>query len=132
MSFSSFGQLPMLLSEGIILASGQKEASLLIQHHVVHNGQTMSEICLACALQCFAGGSAYDIMTTFRILHSKVFTSAWFVVQAVNSLKEVDIVCPANHNKQCEIADGFAADFGCCAGAIDCILIWIHKPAGKD
>jgi hypothetical protein len=71
-----------------------------------------------------------------RNSHSEVFTSAWFVVQAVNSLKEFDIIYPVNHNKQREIANGFleisAADFGCCAGAIDGILIWIHKPPDKD
>ncbi len=73
---------------------------------------------------------------TFGISHSEAFTSAWFVVQAVNSLKEFDTIYPANHNKQREIANGFleisAADFGCCAGAIDGIFIWIHKPSDKD
>jgi hypothetical protein len=83
MSYSSFGHLALLFSEGIILASDQREESSLAHH--VHNGQIMTEICLACALQWFAGGLAYVIMTTFGILHSEVFTSAWFVVQGVNS-----------------------------------------------
>ena len=51
-------------------------------------------------------------------------------------LKEFAIVYPADHNKQRQIADGFweifAPDFGCCAGAIDGILIWIHRPSDKD
>jgi hypothetical protein len=63
-------------------------------------------------------------MTTFGISHSEVFTSAWFVIQAVNTLKEFDIVYPANHNKQREIADGFldisAVGFGCCSAISGC------------
>jgi hypothetical protein len=55
-------------------------------------------------------------MTTFVILHSKVLKSAWFDVQSVNTLKKFDIAYPADHDKQCEIADYFlgisAADFG--------------------
>jgi len=104
MSYSSIGHLALLLSEGIILASDQREESSLAHH--VHSG-IMPEICLVCALRWFAGGSAYDIMTTFGILHSEEFASALFVVQAVNSLKEFDNVYPANHNKQDQIAGGF-------------------------
>jgi hypothetical protein len=106
MSYSSFGHLALLLSEGIILASDQREESSLAHH--VHSGQILPEICLVCALRWFAGGSAYDIMTTFGILHSEAFTSAWFVVQAVYSLKEFDIVYPADQKKQRQIADGFS------------------------
>jgi hypothetical protein len=105
MSYSSFGHLALLLSEGIIMESGQGEESSSVHH--VHNGQIMPEVCLASALRWFAGGSAYDIMTTFGISHSEVFTSAWFVVEAVNSLKDFDILYPADHNKQRRIADGF-------------------------
>ena len=72
---------------------------------------TVDKLCqefVLCALyNGFAGGSAYDIMTTFGILHSEEFASALFVVQAVNSLKEFDNVYPANHNKQDQIAGGF-------------------------
>jgi hypothetical protein len=106
MSYSSIGHLALLLSEGIILASGQREESSLAHH--VHNGRILPEICLACALRWYAGGSVYNIMTTFGILHAEVFTSAWFVVQqAVNSLKEFHIVYPVDHNKQRQIADDF-------------------------
>jgi len=135
MTYSSFGHLALLLSEGIILASGQKEGSSLVQHHV-HNGRIMPEVRLAGALRWFAGGSAYDIMTTFGISHSEVFSSLWFVVEAVNNLEDFEIIYPADHIKQRQIADGFleasAAGFECCAGAIDGILIWIHKPSDKD
>lgn len=40
---------------------------------------------------------------------------------------------PKSHEKQMEIAAGFqqksGAGFDCCAGAVNGILIWIHKPA---
>jgi hypothetical protein len=75
-------------------------------------------------------------MTTFGISHSEVFSSVWFVVEAVNNLEDFEIIYPADHIKQRQIADGFleasAAGFECCAGAIDGILIWIHKPSDKD
>jgi hypothetical protein len=42
------------------------------------------------------------------------------------------IVYPDNRDQQRSIAEGFAAvsaaGFKCCAGAIDGILVWIHKP----
>ncbi len=44
---------------------------------------------------------------------------------------------PEDHDKEQSLAQGLfanvsTADFGCCAGAIDGILIWIHKPSLKD
>jgi hypothetical protein len=43
---------------------------------------------------------------------------------------------PSDHCEQRAIAHGFRqvseADFDCCAGAIDGILIWIHKPSEKE
>jgi hypothetical protein len=127
MSYSSFGHLARMLSEGIgsywLLSRRKNPRWSRIM-------SAMAELCqkfVLRALRWFAGGSAYDIMTTFGISHSEVSTSAWFVVQAVNTLQEFDIVYPANHNKHREIADGFfeisAADLGCCAGAIDGILV---------
>ncbi len=44
---------------------------------------------------------------------------------------ESTIQNPSCHNKQKKIASAFqemlAANFDCCAGAVDGILIWIHK-----
>ena len=43
---------------------------------------------------------------------------------------------PKDREDQWQIARGFqdksSAGFKCCAGAIDGILIWIHKPSKKD
>ena len=61
--------------------------------------------------------------------------SVWRVVDAVNNLPDFAIEYPASHGKQKQIAKSFekksGAGFRCCAGAIDGILIWIHKPSKK-
>jgi hypothetical protein len=81
----------------------------------------------------FAGGSPYDIATTFGIAFSEVFVSVWRVVDAVNRSTTFDIEYPHTAEEQHEIAQEFhkvsGADIKCCAGAIDGLLIWIHKPS---
>ena len=105
-----------------------------------HLSSTTDNLCQKFVLRVLYNGSLVTRHTTSwhhsEFLHSEAFTSACFVVQAVNSLKEdFDVDYPANHIKQREIANSFleiSAAFGCCAGAIDGILIWIHKPSDKD
>lgn len=132
MSYFTFKRLATLLRPGIVLASGKKESS---RNHL-HNGPILPEVRLACALRWFAGGSIYDIMTTFGVSHTDAIDSCWYVVDAVNTHPSLKIVYPDDHEVQHAIAHGFsqvsAANFGCCAGAIDGILIWIHKPSLKD
>jgi hypothetical protein len=132
MSYFTFKRLATLLRPGIVLASGKKESS---RNHL-HNGPILPEVRLACALRWFAGGSIYDIMTTFGVSHTDAIDSCWYVVDAVNTHPSLKIVYPDDHEVQHAIARGFsqvsAANFGCCAGAIDGILIWIHKPSLKD
>ena len=97
------------------------------------NGPILPAVRLACALRYFAGGSRYDIATSFGISISEVTESAWEVVDAVNDCPDFDIEFPASHEKQHEIALGFQkksrANFDCCVGAVDGILIWIHRPS---
>ena len=76
-------------------------------------------------------------MTTYGIGHTDTINSCWYVVDAINKRPRFRMSYPEDHNKQQSIAQGFAnvstAEFGCCAGAIDGILIcWIHKPSQKD
>lgn len=51
-------------------------------------------------------------------------------------MSEFDISYPKDHSKQKKIAHGFKqisrVGFDCCAGAIDGMLIWIHKPSSVD
>ncbi len=55
--------------------------------------------------------------------HSDTIKSCWYVVDAIN-------------RQQWSIVKGFydvsSAGFGCCAGAVDGILNWIHEPSQKD
>jgi hypothetical protein len=75
-------------------------------------------------------------MTTYGIGHSDTINSCWYVVDAINKHPAFAITYPDDHDAQHCLADGFrdvsGANFQCCAGAIDGILIWIHKPSNKD
>ena len=97
------------------------------------NGSISNSVRLAVALRYFAGGSPYVITTTYGISFSEVFVSVWRIVNAVNQCPCLNIEYPTSHSKQLEIAKGFekvsGAGFDCCAGAIDGMLIWIHKPS---
>lgn len=91
---------------------------------------------LASALRFFAGCKAYGIMETFGIGYSEVYRSLWAVVEAVNTLPEFQIKYPSSHDHQRWIAAKFeeksSVRFSNCAGCIDGILIWIHKPSVAD
>jgi DDE superfamily endonuclease len=132
MSYSTFKHLLFMLSPLIVACTGKKRDST---NHVP-NGAITPDIRLACALRWFSGGSIYDIMTTYGISHTETINSVWYVVYAVNYHSSFRLAYPKEHSKQQEIAEGFrkvsAANFNCCAGAIDGILIWIHKPSPDD
>ena len=132
MKYDTFNRLATELSPYIIAASGKKQRS----SNYLHNGAILPEVRLACALRWFSGGSIYDIMTTFGVSHTDAIDSCWFVVDAINRHPNFTIKYPEDHNAQYSIAEGFrrvsSADFGCCAGAIDGLLIWIHKPSSND
>jgi hypothetical protein len=100
------------------------------------NGPISADVRLACAICWFAGGSTYDIMTTYGISHTNTINSYWYVVDAVNKHLSFSILYPDDHDKQQAIAAGFSevssAGFGCCSVAIDGILILTHKPSAKD
>lgn len=132
MKFETFNRLASMLSQFIITASGKKQNS----RNYLPNGAILPEVRLACALRWFAGGSVYDIMTTYGIGHTDVLSSCWYVVDAINRHPNMNIMYPDDHTEQYSIAEGFrevsSANFGCCAGAIDGILIWIHKPSLQD
>jgi hypothetical protein len=102
----------------------------------ISNGTISTNVRLACALWYFSGGSPYDIMCKYGISHAVVMESVWFVVDTVNALPEFYIEYPADHKIQEHIAAQFrlasSVDFDTCAGAIDRILIWIHKPTRID
>jgi hypothetical protein len=142
MTYESFWKLHDLLSDGIATAVAAKRRQTTTNWKPnccppVPNGvRILSSVCLGCALRYFAGGSPYDLMVKFGILHTEVLDCVWFVVQAINKLKQFFIEYPADHNKQRQIASAFCnastISFSSCAGAIDGILIWIAKPNEID
>ncbi len=88
------------------------------------------------SLQYFAGGLPYDIMMKFGVSHSSIFDCVWIVVEAINSVSAMTIEYPSDVEEQKKTARGFCnaskVKFGCCAGAVDGILIWMHKPSMKE
>jgi hypothetical protein len=131
MAYKTFKRLAALLRPGIIAACGNKGTP---RHSP--NGPISPDVRLACAIRCFGGGSSYDIMTTYGLSHTDTINSYWYAVDAINRHPSLAIAYPDDHDKQRSIAEGFcdvsAAGFGSCAGAIDGILIWIHKPSQRD
>jgi hypothetical protein len=75
-------------------------------------------------------------MTTYQLGYTDTVNSIWYVVEAINTHQDFNISYPSNHDEQRAVAQGFqevsVADFDCCAGAIDGILIWIRKPSEKE
>ena len=99
------------------------------------NGPILPSVRLACALRYFAGGASYDIAIAFGIATSEVYESVWEIVDAIHNYPGFKLQFPESHEEQNLIAEGFwkksEANFDCCIGAIDGILIWIHRPSKK-
>ena len=135
MSYALFCKLSKMLRKNMLLAM-ERDPLGETNFHYIPNGPISISVRLACALRYFAGGSPLDLMTTFQIGFRSVLYSVWFVVQAIHNLRELDIAYPTSHAEQQTIAEGFknvsAAQFDCCAGAIDGVLIWIQKPSDKE
>jgi hypothetical protein len=100
------------------------------------NGIISTSVRLGIAIRYFAGSSPYDIMAKFGVSHTSVFESVWMIVEAVNELPGMKIEYPSDVKELKKIARGFCTaskvKFDCCAGAIDGILIWMHKPSLKE
>lgn len=131
MTYTSFKRLHRKLRLRILEGLSQQPGG---NYRFIPNGKITTSVRLACALRYFAGGSPYDLMTTYQIGLIDVYRSVWTVVSAVN--KEMPMKYPTCPMKQEEIAAGFAAEseagFDCCAGAIDGILIWLTQPSQKE
>jgi hypothetical protein len=131
MNYRTFKSLSVELCPYITEASGQNGGT-----RYKPNGPISPDVRFACAIRCFAGGSAYDIVTTYGIVHTNAINSFLYVVDAINRHPRFNIAYPNNHDEQQAIAQGFyevsTAGIGCCAGAVDGILIWIHKPSPSN
>ena len=102
----------------------------------IPNGRISTDVRLGCALRYFAGGSPYDIMSKYGVSHTELMNSVWYAVEATNKKQQWYIEYPQNHREQVKIADAFrvksSVDFGCCAGTIDGIVIWMNRPTLKE
>jgi len=121
-----------------------KKLNNIIQPHIQShhecnsgpNGPIPSEICLAVALQYFAGASMVDIMISHGLSYAECYQSVWMIVDIINKIPEFrDLTYPKSHDEQKVIAAGFAAKSECffqkCCGCINGILIWIEKPCSS-
>jgi hypothetical protein len=147
MSYQSFWELHKKLKSGIVQASQLQRRAREARDAVaqqkksttappVPNGTVTMSVRLACALRYFAGGSPYDIMAKYGVSHTVVLDSVWDVTEAINQCNEFHIQYPEDASEQRKIAADFQAHsevgFDKCAGCIDGILIWTHKPTKKD
>jgi hypothetical protein len=141
MSYESFWRLHSMLAmrinttrlteRGYVPKGGRKGGRY--KSPPIRNGRIFTSVRLACALQVFAGGSVYDLMSNYGISHTDVMDSVWHVVHAVNNLPEFKIEYPSFVDEQRRIAADFkrvsGVGFDNCTGAIDGVLIWIQKPS---
>ena len=154
MYYESFSKLHTILQPGMdaIIRRGNLERNLdraNKKRHIsdkrnrvnmklppVVNGPITTSMRLGIALRFFKGCPSYDVHDIFGVSHASVIESIWIVVQAVNEYTPFNLEYPADHNKQLKIAQGFRAvssvGFSNCAGAIDGILVWIHKPTAAQ
>jgi DDE superfamily endonuclease len=104
--------------------------------HRIPNGPISHSIRLSITLRYLAGGQPMDIALVHGVSHSEVFDSIWKVIDAINVEPNLAIHFPEDHEEQLQLADDFKkksqAGFSNCMGAIDGILIWIHKPTKAD
>jgi hypothetical protein len=135
MKYESFCKLNNILSSYIIKLARKRGAKPNLMGQGP-NGRIAPSIRLGCALRYFAGGSVYDIMIAMGIGRADVSRSIWLVVEAINRCDHLDITFPTDHDSQRKMALAFkeksSADFNCCVGAVDGILIWIQRPSEED
>ena len=101
----------------------------------IPNGNIDTSIRVACTLRYFNGGSPYDIMTKYGVSHTELMDNVWYVVEAVNAMKQWYIMYPLDHKKQKDalsFKENSSIRFDVCPGAINGILIWIHKPMVQE
>lgn len=102
----------------------------------VPNGPISHKSRLSMALRYFAGGDPLDIAWIHRVNEGEPLRSVWYVVDAIHATKSFNIAFPQRHDEQLKVAAGFQrksrAQLDNCAGAIDGMLVWIHKPTRKE
>jgi DDE superfamily endonuclease len=132
MSYKSFNKLLEIDSPGICQLSRKPGSHLSMLRHAPNSMISPAQR-LGVYLQIAAGTSVSDVMLVFGISQADVSKSIWVVTKAINQCRAFYMAYLTCHNEQKRIAQGFydksAAGFCCCAGALDGILIWTHRPS---
>ena len=131
MGYGTFKKLFRTISPKLKILRADQRSS-----NYVPNGRIHSTVILACALCLFAGGSAYDLATTYGISVRKAYSSLGLVIDAINETDELTIKFPTDHQEQLKIAQDFqqksTPGFAVCVGALDGMLVWMEKPTDKE
>lgn len=102
----------------------------------IPNGPITHTARLSMALRIAAGGDPLDIAVNHGVSDAEPTESFWLVVDAVHKSFQLDINFPTSHEAQYELAQEFRSKSTIgitnCVGAIDGILMWIHKPTDQD
>ena len=102
----------------------------------IPNGPITKASRLSMAIRYCAGGDPMDIADHHGVSTDEVPRSVWKIVDAIHKAPQLNIEFPLTHEAQKDVADGFSEksklNIDCCVGAIDIILIWIHKPSKCD
>ena len=121
MGYGTFKKIFRKISPKLKILRADKHTNIYIP-----NGRIHSTVVLACAIRLFAGGSAYDLATTYGISVTKALQSLGLVIDAKNETDELTIKFPTDHDEQRKIASGFeqtsTPGFAVCVGALDGML----------
>ncbi len=102
----------------------------------VPNGPISHAAHLSMALRIAAGADPLDVATNHGVNDNQPMVSFWLVIDAIHKSPQLDIQFPTSHEEQEKVAKEFQSKssigISCCVGAIDGILIWIHKPSDSD
>ena len=107
MDYDVFMSLHELLKPGIDKYVCQNNNSNNEECFYRHNGAISSKICLAAALQYFAGGSYLDITISHGIGKTDVYHSVWAVVHATNKCTKLQFRFPTMVEECTELASEF-------------------------
>ena len=102
----------------------------------VPNGPISHAAHVSMALRIAAGADPLDVATNHGVNDNQPMVSFWLVMDAIHKSPQLDIQFPTLHEEQKKVAKEFenksSIGISCCVGAIDGILIWIHKPSDSD
>ena len=127
MDYALFQHLHELFEDGILHYIRQSDSSQNYSPNpsfFIHNGNITTEICLACTLHYFAGGSYLDITMSHAIGVTDSYLSVWAVVDAMNRCPSLNFRFPTTESECQAISTKFATRSK--AGFTNCI--WQYPP----